>query len=113
MQAAYDPVPCAVPRRARDIQQHAITVNTDIHNEGNPSTRALQRTCQSLVILAAQNANWTGPADTTMVALGNAKPTAPQNLRLIQGTDGGVAFPVQQSNALPPTPSTTGTWTPR
>ncbi|MFM8351070.1 MAG: hypothetical protein ACKN9D_08360, partial [Actinomycetales bacterium] len=97
----------------RDSHRHRITISTDIHKEENPSTRALQRTCQSLVILAAQNANWTGPADTTMVALGNAKPTAPQNLMLIQGTDGGVAFPVQQSNALPPTPSTTGTWTPR
>jgi len=90
--------------------------------------------------LAAQNADGTGPADTTEVALGNAKPTAPQNLMLIERTDGGVEFSwtptlasppvdnyviqatsptgtkspvvsVQQANALLPTPATTGTWT--
>lgn len=92
------------------------------------------------ISLAAQNINGTGPAGTTIAALGNAKPTAPQNLLLIERTDGGVEFSwtptlasppvdnyliqatspsgtkspvvsVQQANALLPTPSTTGTWT--
>ena len=92
------------------------------------------------IALAAQNASGTGPSGTTIVALGNAKPTAPQNLMLIERTDGGVEFswtpvlaspPVDnyviqatspsgtkspvvsvfQANALLPTPGITGTWT--
>lgn len=92
------------------------------------------------ITLAAQNASGTGVAGSTIVALGTAKPSAPQNLMLIERTGGGVEFSwtpvlasppvdnyviqatspsgtkspvvsVVQANALLPTPGVTGTWT--
>ena len=92
------------------------------------------------ISLAAQNASGTGLAGSTIVALGTAKPSAPQNLMLIERTGGGVEFSwtpvlaspsvdnyviqatsptgvkapvisVEQANALLPTPGVTGTWT--